>query len=261
MKFDDNIKEAFTQSPKKLPVTKIPGQVFPVNKPPHKRSSVPLRKIHIREIGYSDDEEKEVEIKIPSISNTSDMVKKPIIEFIESSEDKQEMTIESGMDIKSESPFQTEQESDTTKSRGLTKQVENEFNESKKKIVCQKEIALSSASQKKPSSSVQFNTAWTKLTKIDEKVAYLELFTKKDYAKIFKHSMEPILFSDILGVLKNMNKISYHLQGISQIPRISALIMFLEEQENAILCNLLQKAKSENLLSSNDLEKIEKVFK
>ena len=257
MKFDDNIKEAFTQSPKKSPVTKIPGQVFPVNKPPHKRSSAPLRKIHIREIGYSDDEEKEVEIKIPSISNsnTCDMTKKPIIEFIKSSEDKEEMA------IKSESPFQTELQSDTTKSRGLTKQVENEFNESKKKVVCQKEIAMSSASQKKPSSSVQFNTAWTKLSNIDEKVAYLELITKKDYAKIFKHSMEPILFSDILRVLKNMNKVSYHLQGISQIPRISALIMFLEEKENAILCNLLQKAKSEDLLTSNDLEKIEKVFK
>ena len=54
--FEDNIKGAFAQSePKQPPISKlkatIPGQVFPIDKPPHKRSTLPLKKIEIKEIG------------------------------------------------------------------------------------------------------------------------------------------------------------------------------------------------------------------
>ena len=114
---------------------------------------------------------------------------------------------------------------------------------------------------KKPTTKVQFTNDWTKLNTLEEQIGYLELFSEKDYAKIFKHSMEISVFSSILLVLHKMDQVSQHLFGISQIPRISAIIMFLEDEEKIIVDSLLKKAKLEAALSSTEMGKICQVFK
>ena len=73
--------------------------------------------------------------------------------------------------------------------------------------------------------------------------------------------MEPVVFSSILFVLQKMDKVSAHLYGISQIPRISAIIMFLEDEEKSIVDSLLKKAKLEAALSSTEMAKICQVLK
>lgn len=73
--------------------------------------------------------------------------------------------------------------------------------------------------------------------------------------------MEPSIFSGILDVLVNTDKgLSPHLLGISRVPRISALILFLEEKESSAIRNLVEKVTKESMLSSSELKEIKKCF-
>ena len=259
--FDDNLKGAFKSSTSKSSVKQpLPGQVFPIDKPPHLRSSVPLKRIDIKEIG-DEDEIEETNIKIPLTKTASEISKKPVIEILDTKEDKSNQSIK----IASNAPKSDNlTEVKTTKSRGLTKKVESEFNESKKSVPLEENltspVAQTTSSPKKPTTSVQFSNGWTKLSRTDDKIAFLELLSTKDYAKIFKHSMEPEIFSSILKVLLQMSKVSNHVLGIANIPRVSAMIMFLEDDEKAIINDILQKVKSEAILSQKDMEKVQNVF-
>ena len=259
--FDDNLKGAFKSSTSKSSVKQpLPGQVFPIDKPPHLRSSVPLKRIDIKEIG-DEDEIEETNIKIPLTKTASEISKKPVIEILDTKEDKSNQSIKSAPNAQKSDDLT---EVKTTKSRGLTKKVEREFNESKKSVPLQENlaspVAQTTSSPKKPTTSVQFSIGWTKLSQTDDKIAFLELLTTKDYAKIFKHSMEPVIFSSILKVLLQMSKVSNHVLGIANIPRVSAMIMFLEDDEKAIINDILQKVKSEAILSQKDMEKVQNVF-
>ena len=256
--FDDNLKGAFKSSISKSSIKQtLPGQVFPIDKPPHLRSSVPLKRIEIKEIG-DEDEIEQTNIKIPLTKPASEIAKKPVIEVLDTKED------ESNQSIKSASKSEDLIESKTSKSKGLTKKVEREFNESKKSVPLPENLtstlAQTTSSPKKPTTSVQFSNSWTKLSGTDDKIAFLELLTTKDYAKIFKHSMEPEIFSNILKILPQMSKVSNHVLGIANIPRVSAMIMFLEHNEKAIINDILQKVKSEAILSQKDMEKVQNVF-
>lgn len=279
--FEDNIKGAFAQSAPiraqipKSKATIIPGQVFPIEKPPHKRSTLPLKKIEIKEIG--DDDIAEIELKLPhhTDSSNTDVIrttkiepeKKTVIEIIESSE------LHSNIQTENSTPKinQSNIAVFKSKSSGIAKKMENEFNESIKTMTSgrPREVPTemenisptTSKNFKKPTTSVQFTNVWTKFNKLEEQIGYLELFSEKDYAKIFKHSMEPVVFSSILFVLQKMDKVSAHLYGISQIPRISAIIMFLEDEEKSIVDSLLKKAKLEAALSSTEMAKICQVLK
>ena len=283
--FEDNIKGAFAQSaPPKRPISKskatIPGQVYPIDIPPHKRSTLPLKKIEIKEIGYDDDDGDiaDIELRLPHhadntstssaevISTKIEQEKKPVIEIIESSNIQSEK--------KPENSNITAKQSNNvvakSKSSGIAKKMEIEFNESRKtttgRPLMPTEISKISRPPppmnfKKPTTSVQFTNVWTKLSKVEEKICYLELFSEKDYAKIFKHSFSQDIFSSILLVLQKMDKVSQHMFGISQIPRISAIIMFLEDEEKIIVDSLLTKVKLEAALSSTEMGKICQVFK
>ena len=73
--------------------------------------------------------------------------------------------------------------------------------------------------------------------------------------------MEPSIFSGILDVLMNMEKgLSPHLLGIARVPRISALILFLEEKESSAIRDLVDKVIIEAMLSSSELKEIKKSF-
>ena len=93
-------------------------------------------------------------------------------------------------------------------------------------------------------------------------MSFLNKLKTQDYANIFKQSMDPNIFSGILEVLSAMEKkISSHLLGLSKIPRISALIMFLEKQDSERLHQLIAKSKSENVLTVEELRHVENTLK
>ncbi|TRY74699.1 hypothetical protein TCAL_06407 [Tigriopus californicus] len=112
----------------------------------------------------------------------------------------------------------------------------------------------------KPKSSVQFYSHWRRHSR-ERKSLYLQLLSAKDYPLIFKQSLEPQVFTEILEALMQVQiGVGNHLLGLSQVPRITALVMFLSEQEKSNITQLVEKAKNDSGLSENDLQKITSTF-
>ena len=153
------------------------------------------------------------------------------------------------VDLDSKSPL--------TKSQGLALKVESEINESQESPKPSEQKNF-----KKPKTSVQFSSLWRKCSSIEDKVSFLSKLKAQDYANIFKQSMDPNVFSGLLEALSVMDsKISSHILGLSKIPRISALIMFLEKQDDERLQKLIEKAKVENVLSTKELQQVENTLR
>merc|ERR1712038_1989569 len=93
-----------------------------------------------------------------------------------------------------------------------------------------------------PASSVNFYSSWNSLVDSSdiEKLTYLNTMRPKDYPIVFKHSLEPKVFEQILHLLSrlmhdtenNIESIANHLYGLSKVPRVSAMVMFLCPADN-----------------------------
>ena len=175
------------------------------------------------------------------ISPMQTVVKKPAIEIVS-----QEENMITEVDTKI-----TPKEKSLTKSQGLARQVEKEINST---ITCKN---VSTTKFKRPANSVQFSKTWTS---VQDKVSFLNKFRTQDYPSVFKQSMEPNMFSEILQVLVDVQPVSPHLLGLSRIPRISALIMFLEKSDSELLKKLITKGKAENVMSAVELKHLENIF-
>lgn len=254
VKFEDNLKAAFGTVVNKVPEPAIPGQVFPINKSPHTRCLAPLKKLVITEVG-DDDEEIDSSIVIPGQAKSSEMSGK-IIEVIEPNATAAAAVMEAE-DYIEEAVYQPDGAG--TKSKGLMKIVEKQINDNS--IAPTVSVAAKGKLKlKKPKSSVQFTTTWSKLSNQPAKSAFLCLFTPKDYPLIFKHSLEPHVFSSIVNTLLAMEKISPHLLGLSRIPRISAMIMFLDANEQKKISKLVATSTQENVLTTADMKELHKCF-
>ena len=80
----------------------------------------------------------------------------------------------------------------------------------------------------------------------------------KDYPAVFKHSLEPSVFEQIIRVLSRYHKecggdeaVAKHVYGISKVPRVSAMTMFLNSTDKTQLEELVNAVveKSEHLKS------------
>lgn len=247
VKFDENLKG-------KLSATEplVPGQVLPIDIPVHKRSSAPLKRIEILEIGDEDEMVSTKEHLSSAIEHES--VTRPKIEIIEVTENS--LVAASAEEVASIEELPAEDKVEGSKSRGEAKRVELEINEGKKVM-----ITASKPKFKKPSTSVQFTNVWHQLKEMEDQITYLSLLGAADYPRIFKHSMEPSVFSSIIGAMIHFPKITRPLLGLSRIPRISALIMFLEDKERKILDALLERLPTEPCdLTPSEMECIVKCF-
>jgi len=75
--------------------------------------------------------------------------------------------------------------------------------------------------------------------------------------------MESKIFGEILDVLLILDTsiFSKHLLGLSRVPRMSTLIMFLGPEDLGKLKELLKRSTSPNSgLTENEIRQIEKVF-
>ena len=156
----------------------VPGQILPIDKPPHLRSKAPLKQIKITEIPCLalNPENEPVSLKEKESSVT-----KPLIEVIDVIE---HPGVTDGDSILKESEKNVLDK--ISKSTGLAGKVEKEIINAK---------PLNSQQQpekkktKKPSTSVQFANTWARLTSLQEKEEYIGLLSPADYPKVFKHSM------------------------------------------------------------------------
>ena len=238
----------------------VPGQIMSIDKPPHLRSKAPLQQIKITEV-------PDLGIQVPHLSvpaekdqvrlEESSTATKPMIEVIDVQNNSQVLE-STKVVLESKKVDKKMPDKDISKSKGLANQVE-------KDIIADENTLKSQPAEKKrlkkPSNSVQFSTTWSTLTSQQEKETYLRLLNVGDYPKVFKHSMEPAIFSGILEVLRNLKEgLACHLLGISRVPRVSAMVLFLEEKEISLIHGLVERVAGESSLSTSELKEIKKCF-
>ncbi len=117
----------------------------------------------------------------------------------------------------------------------------------------------------KPHNFVQFFAAWKKLLQRDKRARYLDQLGSQDYAQVFKHSLEPQVFSEILDSLlvlgdKGTGSVNRHLLGLSRVPRVAALVIFAGQKETAALQKLVATAEAEDGAPDKWVAEIKKCF-
>ena len=296
--FENNIKSAFSSSKSKQPsgassnstseegrgqIQLSQGQVMPIVKKPHLRSKKPLRRIPITEMkssgepnatvnqpsafGKSQDndfiirksskqneeqilgvsKEKKGKIKIEEIDSTETQVAQEVI-----NEQKEECNLG---------------KISISKSKGSVKIVEEDLAKSLENVTCS---TLDLKNKTTPVSSVSFYSTWNNLRNAsdEEKIDYLNVMLPKDYPVIFKHSLEPSVFEEILRLLarlttkdaKNIVAASSHLYGLSKVPRVSAMVMFLSQDDKKNLKVLIDDVQKCGTTRQNRKEAIKKLL-
>ena len=296
--FENNIKSAFSSSKSKQPsgassnstseegrgqIQLSQGQVMPIVKKPHLRSKKPLRRIPITEMkssgepnatvnqpsafGKSQDndfiirksskqneeqilgvsKEKKGKIKIEEIDSTETQVAQEVI-----NEQKEECNLG---------------KISISKSKGSVKIVEEDLAKSLENVTCS---TLDLRNKTTPVSSVSFYSTWNNLRNAsdEEKIDYLNVMLPKDYPVIFKHSLEPSVFEEILRLLarlttidaKNIVAASSHLYGLSKVPRVSAMVMFLSQDDKKNLKVLIDDVQKCGTTRQNRKEAIKKLL-
>ena len=84
--------------------------------------------------------------------------------------------------------------------------------------------------------------------------------TSKSYSTLFNHSLESEVFEDIVAVLHGRpdaesSDICRHLVGLSKVPRISAMVMFMDNR--GILQDLVRSHIDKN--DSFDISEVQSV--
>ena len=110
------------------------------------------------------------------------------------------------------------------------------------------------AAQTLVKSSMAFYGVWKSMSSAEEKFSFLDgqMNTPKSYRTLFSHSLEPEVFEDIVEVLHDRRNdgadICRHLLGLSQVPRVSALVMFMDNKGK------LQELVDKHVIPSSTLE-------
>jgi len=164
-----------------------------------------------------------------------------------------------------------------SKSTGQVRQVEDDILQlassmSKPPEKSQPKDGVGVAAFKKANSSMQFYSQWRALSSADQKWDFLDFQMKTvgSYSSLFSHSMESDVFEDIVEVLHaktsgdvsgNSAVVLRHLQGLSSVPRMSALVIFMDNKSK--LQELVKKhvvdSKSQ-LLQESQVNQIVKCF-
>ena len=79
----------------------------------------------------------------------------------------------------------------------------------------------------------------------DARAKYLGQLRESDYPVVFKHTLEPRTFGQIvetLGGLEDAAEAARHLSGLARVPRISAIVMFMEDGEREAIGRILEAA-------------------
>ncbi len=229
--FKDNLKGAFSnkssQSPTSPPPAAaaplLPGQVVPVTKKPSERSKKGLKRIEIVEIG--DVEESAIIKKEETTPSRAPLLPEPAAAA-------------------------------SSKSRGLALAVEKEISASLEKTTLGK--PTTSTIPPKPKNSVQFMRAWKSLD-AKSRALYLQKLSYQDYAAVFRHSLEPGAFSEVLEALPEVAKSSNaleHLAGLASVPRIGAIAMLMDAEDEERVKRVMEAARARGQSCDEDRMKV-----
>ncbi len=270
MTFKENLKASFAASTDKRTERSSSEiqEVFAIDKKPHQRSKKPLHRIDIVDVDEEtqmfDKKSEKIELFTPleeseiKMSATNDsIVASNKIEILSSTNEenigKQEAVVDIVEHLKTDnvaSVLQQKVEEEIMST--LTKKLSIDDAEKKAFKFC-----------KAPKTSVQFVSEWRQLNNVVEgRSKYIRLLSNpdKDYVRIFKHSMDAGIFTEIIETLasKFVDNLSSHVLGLSRVPRMSTLVMFLDDQSQ--LEKLVQFALVQEGLGASERKEIEKVF-
>eukprot|EP00088_Acartia_fossae_P002640 TRINITY_DN11095_c0_g1_i12.p1 TRINITY_DN11095_c0_g1~~TRINITY_DN11095_c0_g1_i12.p1 ORF type:complete len:671 (-),score=174.31 TRINITY_DN11095_c0_g1_i12:480-2465(-) len=197
----------------------------------------------------SDKESSKASIESEQISSTPTSEPFKIVEVIDETENSMDTT---------EDTLAAENENDGTadekekkvddgfmsKSRGFSRQVEKDLNSEQLQKETERVESVTIPGIAK--TSAQFSKDWRNLKTSETRLQYLSQLGRDSYPTVFKSQMESKLFSEILTVLSQESTspqlIADHLMGLSKLPRISALVMFLSPGEQRTMTSLLDRA-------------------
>jgi len=200
----------------------VEGLVLPIQKPAHSRSRKPLKRIEIIEIS-SGGSKKDSLVENKNVKDVAEPEKKEV-----------------------------------TKSKGFTKKIEQEISSDLSKVEIVNTIP------KVPSTSTKFFTDWKSVKTIVNRAKYLQQFTAADYKAVFKSNLDGGVFSELVMVLNHLVQrgvmpeiIVHQLQGLSGLPRVSAIAMFMSKQDKDRLRYVIGELEIAN---PEDKQKWVKVF-
>ena len=110
----------------------------------------------------------------------------------------------------------------------------------------------------------QFDAAWRGMAgRAATRARYLGLLRPEtDYAVVFRHTLEPKTFGEIvatLGEFEDAAAAARHLSGLARVPRISAIVMFMEDAERDAIRRILDAAKG-SPVQEGVLNRVRKTF-
>jgi len=199
----------------------LEGLVLPIQKPVHSRSRKPLKRIEITEVSST--------TSLPSHVPKKEVVNEDVSE-----------------------------KKDETKSKGFTKKIEKEISAGMAKVEIVNTIPPV------PSTSTKFFTEWKSLKTIVNRAKYLQQFTVADYKTVFKSSLDGVVFTELVMVLNHLVQrgvmpeiVVNQLEGLSGLPRVSAIAMFMSKQDQDRLRYVIGELENAN---PADIERWKKVF-
>jgi hypothetical protein len=281
--FEQNLKASFSK-PKQDQQPTLAGsiltesseQVFPIDKKPHQMSKKPMHRIKIVDVDEEvittsnllDTDGLKFADKIELFSSMDACELKKSTDSGKSKSDKIEIISSSTEAVNISSTNAEEKSVDKPQKNGpegLQKKVEEEILQSmsnKLSLVGEQNELMKFS--KAPKTSVQFMSEWRQLKTPEARSKYIQLISNptKDYVRIFKHSMEPDIFTDIVNILTSTDfgDLSTHVLGMSRVPRMSALVMFLRSEEKIRLQKLVNSVCQSSSLSQLEKKEIEKAF-
>ncbi|XP_041112256.1 RNA polymerase II-associated protein 3-like [Polyodon spathula] len=221
--------------------------VQPINKPPHLRSTKPLRRMVIEEVGG---ELPGTDLQL--IANTSAECKAPFSviteltgskEAVECAPSAKMLKIEEISDIPADS-CEREHLEDNAEKQSTVRFVTVENTADQKKL--SPSIAESLSMPSPPANSFQLETDLRKLKAYPEmKYKYLKQIEPSAYPKLFQKSLEPDIFNQILNILHTSytmhdehSVILEILKNLAEVKRFDMAVMFMSAAEKTVVQEL-----------------------
>ncbi len=247
--FEDNLKAGLLKAtsttmttkkqqstPKSSVVQQLePGQILPITKLPAERSKRELVRVKIEEIG-------DVDVQTLACNNAD----------------------KASVQLRKEEISKVANKSSELEVETVTKCDED--------ISARMQAAAIDADKAKPKclpplpkTFVQFNNAWRCLGHSD-RALYLGRMRRRDYATVFKQSLDPNLLGQILSCLRDFDEecgdVLEHLAGLASVPRMATMAMLLGSEDESLVKTIYSSALENAKQKHHDdlLHSIKSVF-
>jgi len=217
----------------------IENAVQPIQKPIHLRSQKPMTRVPIEDVGSV----KDFDIFSEKVQTSQE--KKPfrmpvvdIDESMDTSENKPSPLLEGDTQADCVKEVKT-----GSQSKGFCKKVEKEI------ALDMSRVDLGVADTPcVPKSSSRFLQDWRRLRTVVNRSKYLRQFKEEDYRVVFKNSLEGALLEEMVMVLEqlvnrgdNPEIVIRQVRGLANLPRITAVAMFMSRESQARLKEVLKE--------------------